>query len=157
MQKPVAEKLNYETHSYSKAALFWAVLLLALDRCLKAVAIIFWSSQARQLIDGWLLTYSLNRRLAFSLAWTGPTLIIFLTILILILTVYAINTIKKQPNQIWGWSLLLAGAYSNLYDRIIYGGVIDYLASWWTIFNLADIFVGLGLIILLWPKQKGRL
>lgn len=157
MQKSITKKLNQTNHKQLKTALLWAVLLLALDRCLKITALTIWSNQPQRLVGDWTLTYNLNQRLAFSLPWTGPSLTIFLTILILILTIYATSTIKKQPNKILGWTLLLFGAYSNLYDRFVYNGIIDYITSWWTIFNLADLLVGLGLIILLWPKPQKQL
>ncbi len=51
--------------------------------------------------------------------------------------------------------LVCAGAVSNLYDRVFYGGVIDFLCfqfgSWqFPIFNGADIMIvcGIGLILL---------
>lgn len=157
MQKPITKELNPSTNGPFKTALLWAVLLLLIDRGLKMTAIIYWSNHPLIIINGWQLTYSLNRYLAFSLPWSGWILNGFLSILILGLTIYASQAIKKQPVQSWGWLFLLAGAYSNLYDRLAYGGVIDYLTSWWTIFNLADLLIGLGLIALIWPKQKERL
>lgn len=157
MQKPITKKLNSANTHHYKAALFWAVLLLLIDRGLKMTAFFWWSDHSQPLIDGWQLTYSINNYLAFSLPWSGWILTIFLTILIFGLTIYAVRVIKKQPSQSYGWLFLLAGAYSNLYDRVVYGGVIDYITSWWTIFNLADILIGLGLIILFFSKQKERL
>jgi signal peptidase II len=50
----------------------------------------------------------------------------------------------------WGKSLFLAGAASNLADRIIYGYVRDFIdASLGFVFNFADVFIAVGLIILL--------
>ena len=157
MQKPITKELKPSTNGQLKTALLWAVLLLLIDRGFKMTAIIYWSNHPLIIINSWQLTYSLNRYLAFSLPWSGWILNVFLSILILGLTIYASQAIKKQPVQSWGWLFLLAGAYSNLYDRLAYGGVIDYLTSWWTIFNLADLLIGLGLIALIWPKQKERL
>lgn len=157
MQKPITKELNPSTNGPLKTALLWAVLLLLIDRGLKMTAFFWWSNHSQPLIDGWQLTYSINNYLAFSLPWSGWILTIFLTILIFGLTIYAVKVTKKQPGQSYGWLFLLAGAYSNLYDRVVYGGVIDYITSWWTIFNLADLLIGLGLIALIWPKQKERL
>jgi signal peptidase II len=55
-------------------------------------------------------------------------------------------------------TLVLAGALSNLIDRIRLSGVIDYIdLGFWPVFNLADssITFGIGLLILLLLKKKG--
>jgi signal peptidase II len=51
-------------------------------------------------------------------------------------------------------TLIIASAAGNLYDRIVYGGVIDFISLkifhfQWAIFNLADIFITFGVIGLL--------
>ena len=44
--------------------------------------------------------------------------------------------------------LILAGALSNIIDRFVYKGVVDYLnISFWTNFNLADVFIVAGVLI----------
>jgi lipoprotein signal peptidase len=46
--------------------------------------------------------------------------------------------------------LLIAGTLWNLYDRIVYGGVRDFLVMpWLFIFNIADIFLTLGFTLAL--------
>ena len=155
MQKSITKKLN-RLSKISKTALFWAVLLLASDRFLKILALVYWSNHSTKLWSGWSLTYSLNHKIAFSLPWSGPSLLIGLTLVTLALSFIAINYIKKQPTQSWGWSLFLAGTYSNLFDRFIYGGVIDYLANWWTIFNLADVLIIIGLSAILLSSSHSR-
>ncbi|HQB50625.1 MAG TPA: signal peptidase II [bacterium] len=155
MQKSIAKKLN-RLSKIPKTALFWAVLLLASDRFLKILALVYWSNHSTKLWPGWSLTYSLNHKIAFSLPWSGLSLLFGLTIVTLILTFIAIRQIKKQPAQSWGWSLFLTGTYSNLFDRFIYGGVIDYLANWWTIFNLADVLIIIGLSAILLSSNHSR-
>lgn len=52
-------------------------------------------------------------------------------------------------------SLILAGAISNMIDRLIYGCVIDFIdLKFWPIFNLADIFIVLGAAFLLVKWRK---
>jgi lipoprotein signal peptidase len=51
--------------------------------------------------------------------------------------------------------LILAGAFSNIIDRINYGCVIDFIdLKLWPVFNLADVFIISGAILLLvkWKK-----
>lgn len=51
------------------------------------------------------------------------------------------------------FALILGAGASNLYDRFVHGGVVDYI--YWhygfefAVFNLADVLINLGLVILL--------
>ena len=65
-----------------------------------------------------------------------------------------------QGFSIVGETLALVGATSNLVDRVLYGGVVDFISfswrSWsWPIFNIADacIVSGIFLIILSFSKE----
>ncbi len=54
------------------------------------------------------------------------------------------------------WSLVIAGALGNLYDRFRYGYVVDFLDfRIWPVFNIADasICVGVFLVILSFLKR----
>ena len=51
--------------------------------------------------------------------------------------------------------LILAGASSNMFDRLIYGAVADFfhfeIATYsWYVFNIADIYIVSGLLILIY-------
>lgn len=65
-------------------------------------------------------------------------------------------TIYKFSNlQIFGLLLILSGAISNLVDRIHFGCVIDFIdLRFWPIFNLADILITAGVIMLLITNLK---
>ena len=50
--------------------------------------------------------------------------------------------------------MILGGALGNVFDRIFYGAVPDFLDFHignfhWFIFNVADIFISLGVILLI--------
>lgn len=56
---------------------------------------------------------------------------------------------------ITGEILVLAGALSNVYDRFAYGGVVDFIALeyrgyHWPLFNIADIAVVVGVVIMVY-------
>ena len=74
------------------------------------------------------------------------TIIIFLVILILF---YLAAVSRKLDNIIF--SIIIGGALGNLYDRLFYSAVPDFIdlhyenLHWFT-FNLADIFITLGII-----------
>ena len=52
-----------------------------------------------------------------------------------------------------GYGLIIGGALGNLADRIIHGAVVDfvslhYAGYYWYVFNLADIWISLGVVFL---------
>ena len=52
--------------------------------------------------------------------------------------------------MIWPWSLIALGAISNVVDRIYYKAVIDFIdIPYFTVFNLSDIYIFLGVVILI--------
>lgn len=60
--------------------------------------------------------------------------------------------LRKKPQNnyhIFGAALLIAGALSNLIDRSIFGFTIDYIRIVTSIFNLADLAIITGSILLL--------
>ena len=74
------------------------------------------------------------------------TIIIFFVILVLF---YLAAVSRKLDNIIF--SMIIGGATGNLYDRLFYNAVPDFIdlhyenLHWFT-FNLADIFITLGII-----------
>ena len=79
----------------------------------------------------------------------------FLTIIIMILIIIILYLAFKS-NGIKKYSLLLifGGAIGNLYDRIFYNAVPDFIDLHignfhWFIFNVADIFITIGVIFMI--------
>lgn len=55
-----------------------------------------------------------------------------------------------------GLGFILGGALGNLWDRIFWGGVLDFLdLRVWPVFNVADVAVCLGVGILIWRSLWG--
>jgi len=60
---------------------------------------------------------------------------------------FSIN--KFSDLQTFGLLLILSGAVSNLADRMHFGCVVDFIdLKFWPVFNLADVFITAGVIIL---------
>jgi len=93
--------------------------------------------------------YSLNARFVFG--WWGDNIVaIIFSFCFIALILWAYRR-RIFANRL-ALFLLLSGAISNLIDRIIYGGVIDYLdLPFLPRFNLADLAIILGVIIWIWP------
>lgn len=92
---------------------------------------------------------------AFSI-FTGSTFLLIVISFLILLGIFTYiykNNIRSKVSLL-GFGLLIGGAMGNLFDRIYYGYVIDYLdfklfGYGYPIFNLADSFVVIGAIILL--------
>lgn len=98
-----------------------------------------------------------NDALVFS--WPAPNWVAI--VLMSIVIVGVIWYLRKHWNNRAMWFriallLVLLGALSNLYDRIVYGYVVDwaYLGPWWPIFNLADVMIAAGLVLWLWQSTR---
>ena len=79
------------------------------------------------------------------------TLIIFINLFI----VYLI--IKTNDFRVYFFLIILGGSLGNLFDRIYYSAVPDFIdISYndyhWFIFNVADIFISLGIICLIFAE-----
>ncbi|MDR0985273.1 MAG: signal peptidase II [Endomicrobium sp.] len=81
-------------------------------------------------------------------------------IIIIIITIFLINSIIwmylnwNKFNYLKKYSLciIITGGFCNLVDRVLYGGVIDYLdigikTIRWPVFNLADLLIILSIIL----------
>jgi signal peptidase II len=65
----------------------------------------------------------------------------------------------RNHQLIIGQVLILAGALSNYFDRIVYGGVIDFIVlsigNWsWPAFNIADSAILLGVAVVALSNYK---
>ena len=79
----------------------------------------------------------------------------FITILIILINVIIIYLIFKSKKIIsYFYTIILGGSLGNLFDRIYYYAVPDFIDLHlgnfhWFIFNIADIFITVGIIGLL--------
>ena len=90
-----------------------------------------------------------------------------LTILILIVVILILFMIfKSEGLKKYSLMMILGGALGNLYDRIFFGAVPDFIDFHvgnfhWFIFNVSDIFISIGVLFLitleLIGKQKEKL
>ena len=89
------------------------------------------------------------------LSFEQTTIYNFITILIIIINLVIIYLILKSNDfRSYFFLLILGGSLGNLYDRLYYFAVpdfidINYKGYHWFIFNVADIFITLGIICLI--------
>ena len=114
--------------------------------------------ESRAIVPFFNLVLVINKGAAFSFlagaeGWQTP---LFAAIAI-IASVVIILLIKKNENKSLfcaALALILGGALGNLYDRLVYGQVVDFLdfhaAGWhWPAFNIADSAITVGAAILI--------
>ena len=78
----------------------------------------------------------------------------FIMIIILVL-IYFIT--KTSGLEKYSFLIILSGALGNVFDRIVYSAVPDFIDIHyhnfhWFIFNVADIFITLGVLLLIYVE-----
>ena len=139
--------------------MFYALLVLivgvitALDQITKALVV------ANIPIGGYVeaipglfhLTHIHNTGAAFSILTGQRTFFLIITALFLLIVVFcAVKQILSKPYLLI-LAVITGGAIGNLIDRLFYGYVVDMIAvdfMNFAIFNVADIFVTCGAIVL---------
>lgn len=97
------------------------------------------------------LTYVENRGAAFGMLQNNQSIFIIVALAASVFGLYYLHT--KKVNFLGKASIIfiIAGAIGNLIDRIRIGFVVDYFDFrfiWEYVFNIADIFVVVGTIML---------
>jgi len=95
------------------------------------------------------LTLAHNRGVAFGLASGGGLLLVALTLAALGVVGFLFARDPARPGMWVAIGLLAGGALGNLVDRVRVGEVTDYIDLLsWPPFNLADVAVTLGVVVL---------
>ena len=100
-----------------------------------------------------------NEGIAFGLfSFDEKNLYNYLTILILIIVIFLLFwIIKSKGIQKYALSMISGGALGNLFDRIFYQAVPDFIDLHinnfhWFIFNIADIFITIGVFLMIFSE-----
>ncbi len=99
-----------------------------------------------------------NAAFAFSLPL--PSWLMYTTYFIVLAAIIA-YCLRRWPRldlaARLAWTLVFAGAISNIAERLALGYVRDFIFLFSGVFNLADFFILLGIILLLWsPRRAGH-
>jgi signal peptidase II len=139
--------------------LIFISLIFILDRITK-IYVIYLSDKLKisELFLSKYLNISLtwNEGIAFGLfSFSQNYLYNFLTLIIfLVILAIFIMIIKSEGLKKYALSLIIGGALGNLYDRIMFKAVPDFVdfhvgEFHWFVFNVADIFITLGVIFMI--------
>ena len=146
---------NLGYHFRSPSVLLYASIFFILDRYTKLLVVNYSHLLPAKIVDSFFtLTYVKNPGVAFGWFpdWRLPPIIMALT-MILIIGYYSLKLPEEERLTRWALALLVGGAIGNLYDRIIYGFVVDFFLFHFgsfdfPVFNIADIAIDLGVFML---------
>lgn len=91
-----------------------------------------------------------NRGIAFGMLGEYGGLIVFISTMVVLVLIIAILAARDDGQVFWPLALLVAGSAGNLIDRFAHGSVTDFIRfPYWPAFNLADIFIVTGVLLLI--------
>ena len=100
-----------------------------------------------------------NKGIAFGLFSFNERFIynIITAIILLIIVVILVMVIKNKGFKKYSLMFVLGGSLGNVFDRIYYSAVPDFIDFHindfhWFVFNIADIFITLGIICLIFDE-----
>lgn len=146
------------------ASLMAVSLVLFVDRTLKIFVVrSYLEGEGFWVVPGiFRITRVNNPGAAFGLLKDAGILLVFVSFASLFfLIIYLFRSLVSEPlfhSRAFGsripnsmaWSLLVAGALSNLYDRLHYGYVVDFFDfRFWPVFNVADVSICTGAFFIL--------
>ncbi|WP_297597120.1 signal peptidase II [uncultured Cetobacterium sp.] len=132
------------------------------------IILVFLDQLSKYKVDNWLvegetypligeffhLTYVKNRGIAFGMFQGKLDIISILTIAVIIgVAIYFYKNRKILSSlEKLGYSFILGGAVGNIIDRVYRGFVIDMIdfrGIWIFVFNLADVWINIGVILII--------
>ncbi len=109
------------------------------------------------------ITYTRNIGGAFSILEGKQLFLIIISVIFLILLIYYIIIEKnKSILSLISYSFIMGGVLGNLVDRVFNNYVIDFISVnifgyYFPIFNMADLFIVVGFILLIIDEVEVKL
>jgi lipoprotein signal peptidase len=132
-------------------SLFWFIVflfLLAFDQVTKNLAFAYFDFTA----SAKFLDFTLFKNYHFAFSVPLPTFVMYAvySILISIIIAHVYSVWHRTPRVVkFAWVLVLAGAFSNVGERIVTGYVKDFIKLHTGFFNLADVYIFVGAAMVL--------
>ena len=139
-----------------------SIIVLLIDIASKRLVInLLIENQSFKIIENFFsLTYVKNTGVAFSMIEGYVPLIVIATIIILFMLFKYIKDGINNSVELVSYGFIIGGAVGNLIDRVIMGYVVDFfdfniLGYQAPIFNVADIFIVVGVLMLIIFGRNG--
>lgn len=141
--------------------ILFVAAILVLDRWTKSLILNdFDLHETVGVIDGFFnITYVRNTGVAFGIfsSISSPLKALFLSLFtgaaVIVVIIYSLRSPVTNRLLQFALACIMGGALGNLYDRIAYGYVIDFLeihagSYYWPAFNIADSAISIGVVML---------
>ena len=113
------------------------------------------------------IIHSENRGVAFGIfndstfEWRTALLVLVSAIAVVAVSIILWRPQRLDRASLWALTLVLGGAAGNVFDRLVYGKVTDFLQVYlgtypWPTFNVADSAIVIGSILLLLAQMRPR-
>ena len=139
------------------AVLALIIFFVSLDRLLKIIVYDAYVIEPISLVGNlFRFSFAANYNIAMSIPFSGVWVILLNSFIVIVLMYYFLHSIRKnQILKVFSLGMVIAGAVSNIIDRIKFGFVVDYLdLKYFTIFNLADVMIVCGISTLIYMNFK---
>lgn len=135
------------------------IALFALDRLAKWYALAALPPERGAVLLSWLkLEFFQNQGLVFSL-FSSLVATVVSACAYIALAVFALrHKLSGKPfltRELWSFLLIALGGASNVFDRLALGGVTDYIIFARSAWNIADIMILAGIVLMVWGEPKG--
>jgi len=144
----------------------YILVIFCFDRLSKIIIINFLNSNNNeQIVISNFLSLNLiwNKGIAFGLFSQNDNFYYqLLTAFIALIIILIFFLMKKSEGlEKYGFLMVLGGSLGNIFDRILYSSVPDFIDFYfkdfhWFVFNVADIFITLGISILIFSEIKKK-
>lgn len=135
---------------------FLLALLVGIDRVTK-IQMIEWSADSGPLLFPGILELVHHHNFGIIANLPVPQILIVLVTLLVIVGVVLVLYRSIHQKKLWmviSLTILLAGAIGNLWDRLQWGFVFDWILLFGhSAINLADIFIAVGLVGYVWERR----
>lgn len=143
--------------------LFLAIFVFFIDRATKLAALM-WCAQSPCTINQYIsFDVVFNRGVSWGMFHTSSnTIFLLVSLVIAIVTAllcWHAYDVYKPGGRIIGHVCIIAGSCANLIDRVVYGGVVDFIilsykSYSWPVFNIADVAIVCGVALFIFFDEK---
>ena len=147
----------------SKKIYILAITIFIIDQISKSIISTYLKlNQSIEVIkDFFYLRYINNTGASWGILSNSKILLIILSLIAIIILIRYMYSFKETKLNYIGFGFLLGGILGNLSDRLLHGYVKDFLDFIifnydFPVFNIADIFIVLGVIILIISIIRGE-
>lgn len=136
-----------------------AILIFVLDQLTKQVMIYFYGVEPgfrREILPFFNLVVWWNPGVSFGMFADHVYSRYIFSVLAIAISILLFFWMKKSESrqEIFGFGMIIGGAYGNLVDRVVFGAVYDFLdfhlySYHWPAFNIADAAICVGAILVI--------